>query len=304
MSAVAAQVRRSQERVGDVAVTRFHASDAAGPVPCVVMAHGFGATVRSGLEGFGEAFASVGYEVLALDYRGFGESGGPPNVVSAKAQVADYRAVIAHARTLPEVDPDRVVVWGTSYAGGHAYRVAAADHRLAGAIAMTAAVDGLAIVLDLVKRDGLPTVMRTVGLGLRDAVSHGRGRGRVMAPIAAAPGESGALTSPGAFEAYRSVAGPDWRNEVAASVFLKLGLERAARVAPQVRCPMLAQVFDDDRSVPPHTSLRAAVQARAAIRRYPGDHFDPYPGGAAHEAVLRDQLAFLARVVPVGAGPA
>ncbi|MCK9247500.1 MAG: lysophospholipase [Solirubrobacteraceae bacterium] len=301
-SPTTATVRRTDERTGEIAITRFHAAGRTGRGPCIVMAHGFGATVRSGLEGFGEAFAAAGYEVLAFDYRGFGASGGTPNTVSARRQVRDYRTVVAHARTLPEVDPDRIVVWGTSYSGGHVYRVAAADHRLAGMISMTGATDGLAVVLELVRRDGIGAMLPLVAVGVRDVVSRLRGRGRVMAPIVAPPGRPGALTSPGAVEAFHDVAGPDWRNEVAAAVFLVLASQRPGRMASRVRCPALAQVLDGDRSVPPASSIRAGVAARATIRRYPGDHFDPYPGQPAHADVLRDQLEFLARVAPVTAG--
>lgn len=283
--------------VGPLAVTRYRAEGATGRVPCVVLAHGFGATQACGLAGFAEAFAAIGVEALTFDYRGFGESDGTPNVVSARAQLEDYRRVIDHARSLPEVDPDNVVVWGVSFAGGHVFQLAAEDRRLAGAIALTPATDGLAVVLDLVRREGLRPLLALSALGVRDRLARVRGRAHVMAPIAAEPGQAGALTAPGALEAYRSIAGPDWRNEVAAGVFLTLAIHRPGRFARRVHCPILAQIADQDRSVPPAASTRDAVAARAVIRRYACDHFDVYPGGIAHEDVVRDQVAFLQRTL-------
>jgi fermentation-respiration switch protein FrsA (DUF1100 family) len=213
--------------------------------------------------------------------------------VSVAAQLDDYRSVIAYARQLPEVDPDRVAAWGVSFAGGHVLQLAATDRRLASVVALTAFVDGLAVVKEGVRRDGLRPLVGLAAHGVRDRGARGRGRARVMVPIAAEPGGMGALTAPGALQAYEGVAGPDWRNEVAAEVFLTLALYRPGRSARKIRCPVLAQIADDDRSVPPASSLRAAKAARAQIRHYPGDHFDVYPGGPAHPAVLSDQLTFL-----------
>ena len=39
----------------------------------------------------------------------------------------DYHAAIATARGLAGVDPDRIVLWGSSYSGGHVVAVAAED---------------------------------------------------------------------------------------------------------------------------------------------------------------------------------
>lgn len=261
------------------------------------------ATAASGLGGFADAFAAAGMEALVFDYRGFGASEGEPRaVVSVKDQVADYRAVIDAARSLPGVDPDRVVAWSVSFAGGHVLALAAEDRRLAAAVALTPATDGAAIVAASLRRDGPGPLLRLTGAAIRDCVARARGGERVMAPIAAPPGQPGALTAPGALEAYESVAGPDWRNEVAAEIFLTLGLHRPARLAPRVRCPILMQVADGDQAVPPASSIRAAKAARAVIRRYPGaDHFDVYPGAHAHDAVLADQVASLQRTLGLAA---
>ena len=94
-------------------------SSAAGR-PCVVMAHGFGGTRDTGLLAYAEGFAAAGLDVLVFDYRGFGDSGGTPRQrVSYRRQRADFHAAIAAARAMDGIDPDRIVLWGTSYSGGH-----------------------------------------------------------------------------------------------------------------------------------------------------------------------------------------
>ena len=100
--------------------------------PCVVMAHGIGGTKDSGLLPFAEAFAEAGLDVLLFDYRCFGESTGEPRqLASPSRHREDYRAAVEFARGLDGVDPDRIVLWGTSWSGGHVVYVAADDPRIA-----------------------------------------------------------------------------------------------------------------------------------------------------------------------------
>src|SRR6476661_499112 len=81
--------------------------------------------------------------VMAFDFRRLGESGGSPRqVVRIDDQLDDYRAAIAFAATLPEVDPTKIAIWGFSLAGGHVLRVAAREPGLAAAIAQAPLVDG------------------------------------------------------------------------------------------------------------------------------------------------------------------
>jgi dienelactone hydrolase len=109
--------------------------------PCVVIAHGFGGTRDTGLLDYAEGFAQAGIDAFVFDYRGFGASDGTPRqLVSYRRQRQDYHAAIAAARNLSGVDPDRIVLWGTSYSGGHVIAVAATDKRVAAVISMTPAM--------------------------------------------------------------------------------------------------------------------------------------------------------------------
>src|SRR3954447_4825346 len=76
-----------------------------GDVPCVVLAHGFGALKEGGLDAFAERFAAAGLAALVFDYRHFGESGGEPrNLIDVARQHGDWRAAIGHARALDGVE--------------------------------------------------------------------------------------------------------------------------------------------------------------------------------------------------------
>lgn len=85
---------------------------------CVVMAGGFGVTKEPATDLFAGRFHDAGFTVLAFDYRHLGESDGQPRqVVRVREQLADSRAAIRFAATLPGVDPTRVALWGFSSSG-------------------------------------------------------------------------------------------------------------------------------------------------------------------------------------------
>jgi len=111
--------------------------------PVVVMAHGFAAERSFGLPAFAERFAEKGLAVLLFDYRNFGDSEGEPrNLVSPKRHLEDWRAAIAHARSLEAVDGTRLGLWGTSFSGGHVLVSAARDKGVRAVVAQVPFVDG------------------------------------------------------------------------------------------------------------------------------------------------------------------
>ncbi|MFF8375826.1 alpha/beta hydrolase [Streptomyces sp. NPDC015661] len=267
----------------------------AGGRPCVVMAHGFGCTRDSGLLGYAEAFADAGIDAFVFDYRGFGDSGGTPRQdVSVRRQRQDYRAALAAARRLPGVDPDRIVLWGTSYSGGHAVVVAAEDRRVAAVVALTPATDGLATLTQIVRHAGVGRLLRMAGHGLRDAARALGGRAPHLLPIIGPPGTLAMMNTPDAEAIHTTIVGPTFRNEVRARTALEVGFNRPVTHAGRLTCPLLVQVGTHDHVAPPDAARRTARRAgtRAQLREYPVDHFDVYEG-AWQKRALADQLTFL-----------
>ena len=267
-------------------------------VPCVVMAPGFAGTRdTSALMDYARGFAAAGLDVVLFDYRGFGGSGGSPRqLVSAPRQRRDYRAAIAAARQLPGVDPERIVLWGISYSGGHVVRVAAEDGRVAAVVALTPAIDGVAVLAQLARTVGTRQLLRAAAHGMRDAQRAMTRRRPHLVPMVGEPGSRAIFAMDGAEQAYTEVAGPTWRNEVCARTALEVAFNRPIRFAPRVRCPLLVQAGTADRVAPLATARRAAARAgvRAELREYPIDHVDVYTQ-PAHQRLLDDQLDFLGR---------
>src|ERR687886_952595 len=124
----------------------------AGPFPTVVMAHGFSAVKEMYLDRFAEVFAEAGLAALVFDNRNFGSSEGQPRFeIDPWAQVRDYRDAITYARSRPEVDRERIGVWGSSYSGGHVLVVGAIDRRLRCVVAQVPPTSGHPNILRLVR---------------------------------------------------------------------------------------------------------------------------------------------------------
>jgi fermentation-respiration switch protein FrsA (DUF1100 family) len=267
-----------------------------GPRPCVVMAHGFGATRDASLEPYAARFVAAGLVVLLFDYRHFGASDGEPRqLVSVRRQLEDYANAVACARGLQGVDPDRIAVWGTSFAGGHALTLSAQVSGLAAAVAQCPMMDGLAAVRGIAGYAGLGQLLRLTAHGLLDLCLAPFGRAHYI-PTVGPPGSLAMMSSADSDTGYRALAPPGFRFEVAARIALFAGLYRPVNYAAKARCPVLVQICEQD-SVAPAAAAEEAVRrlgARGEVRRYPIGHFEPY-FGAPFERSVTDQLEFLVR---------
>src|SRR5712671_6213251 len=112
------------------------------PVPAIAMAHGVGAVKEMYIDFFGRRFAEAGIAALLFDYRFFGASGGEPRQrVFPRDQMEDYRSALTWLSMQPEIDADRLGIWGTSFSGGHLLHVAAYDPRVKAVVSQVGAMD-------------------------------------------------------------------------------------------------------------------------------------------------------------------
>jgi len=269
-------------------------ADSSAARPCVVMAHGFGATRDASLAPYAQRFAAAGMQVLLFDYRHFGASDGEPRqLISVRRQLQDYAAAVGFARTLAGVDPNRVAVWGTSFAGGHALVTAATVPGIAAAVCQCPMMDGLAAIVNILKYAGPWQLLRLTGHGLWDLAVAPFRRAHYI-PTVGQPGSLAVMSSEDADAGYRALAPAGFRFEVAARIALFAGLYRPVSYASRVRCPVLVQVCEHDSVAPAGSAERviARLGSFAEAKRYPIGHFEPY-FGVPFERSVSDQLAFL-----------
>jgi len=75
-------------------------------------------------------FVERGYVALGIDYRGYNESEGLRGRVAPQDEVEDVRAAVSLLQTVPEVDPERIGVFGWALGGSIAIMEAADDPRV------------------------------------------------------------------------------------------------------------------------------------------------------------------------------
>jgi uncharacterized protein len=253
--------------------------------PAVVMAHGLSGTRRDRLGAFAERFAAAGFSALVFDHRGFGDSGGEPDLFEPARQLEDWRTAIAFARSLPEVDGNRIATFGSSMGGGTALAAAAADPDVAAAISQVPFLD----IVTQAHRSSPRVTARTLAAAVQ---------GRYL-PAVGQPDEPALINAPGGEEGWRRVVaiGEDsrWRNRVSSRWLLGRPF-RPVRHAAKLHCPWLVCVGEADRVAKPGPAISAARRApKGELRTYAGvDHFDVYDG-PVHEALVADQLDFLKR---------
>jgi uncharacterized protein len=261
------------------------------------MAHGFGGTKDSGLLAFGEAMADAGLDVLLFDYRCFGDSSGEPRQFAWPPRHRDdYRAAVEFARGLHGVDPERIVLWGTSWSGGHVVYVAAGDPRIAAVISQSPDLDGIATMREIGRYAGLRHQLEMTWIGARDAVRMLRGQSPLMIGVVGRPGELAAMSTEESEPGMKAIAGPTWLNEVTGRAVFAEWTNRAITQMDKLRCPILVQIAERDSVAPPAAARAAAWRAkgRVEVREYPCAHFDIYLG-EWRERAIADQLHFLTR---------
>ena len=266
--------------------------------PIIVLAHGLGGVREMGLDAFAKRFSEAGYQCLVFDYRHFGASSGEPRqLLDIKRQLQDWASAVAFARTLEGVDPDRVVLWGTSFGGGHVLRTAAQDRRIAAVISQCPFTDGLASTLAIPLRTSVKVLARAV----RDRIRSQQGRTPLMVPTYGPPGSTALMTSPDSVAGLEALIPPgfDLRSDVAARFALDIIRYFPGRDARNITCPIHFAVCQDDSVAPTKATLRHVSKApRGEIKLQPGGHFDIYVGEDFEHNIFQ-QLAFLNHHVPV-----
>jgi uncharacterized protein len=289
---------------GETCAAWWYQAEGPRPHPVVVMGHGLGATRELGLDAFARRFCDAGYCALVFDYRHYGGSTGQPReLLSIPRQLADFRAAIGFARSRPGVDPARVVVWGSSFAGGHVMQLASEELGLCAAVSQVPFSNGLASTLQIPPLAALQITFWAVVDLLRALVAAAP----VYIRLLGKPGEVALMSAPDCQQGYSLLVPPEveasgrWHNQVAARIGLTIPFYAPGRSLARARVPVLVAVADEDSIAPAGPTLAAAAKSSSVtLVRYPGGHFDYYTG-AGFEQIITDELAFLRKHAPTSA---
>jgi dienelactone hydrolase len=262
------------------------------PVPCIVMGHGFGGTKGMLMENYAVRYQEAGFAALAFDYRHFGESEGEPRqLMLIRYQLEDYSGAVEYARSLKEIDPARVAVWGTSASGGYVILVAAKNASIASVVAQCPGLDHRASEKMFKEKLGIRYLLRLFVHGQRDMMRARLGLSPHKIPIVGKPGTVAFLPLADAYDGYSKLVSEDFVNEMCPRVILRSHGFRPDKQIQNVRCPILIQICDHDTLAPTSPETEEELRKYAEVKHYPIGHFDIYVGDDFEKGVT-DQLDF------------
>lgn len=265
--------------------------------PLILMAHGFAAERGFRLPAFAERFVEAGYAAFLFDYRNFGDSEGEPrHWVDPWRHHQDWRAALAYVQSLSGIDPDRIVLWGSSFSGGHVLQIASEQPRIAAVISQVPHVDGLATL----RKMPLGQVIKGTIAGVRDTVGRLFGRPHYV-PVVGRPGTFAAMTTPETYDGWFAIVPEEsaWQNRVLGRAFLSVPLYSPIRKANRITVPTLVIAGKDDSITPPDAARRTAERiADAEFHCLDTNHFAPYVD-PVFTTNIGLQLDFLRRRVPL-----
>jgi uncharacterized protein len=276
------------------AATLYQPVGAGRPLAGLVMGNGFANVRGMYLPRYAQAFADAGLAALAIDYRYLGGSGGQPRQqVLPEDQCDDLRNAITWLSERPEVDPRRIGLWGTSFAGGHVLRIAAQDPRVRAAVAQVPAI-------------GLWRYLRRSGEQERDAFRaralaerltfRATGRPRMLA-ITAPAGQDSVLGDDGLqWHLDNERRHPTFRNAIAAhSLDRIMAYDPGAFVEDISPTPTLMILASHDTVTPSDVAreIHQRLGEHRQLMQFDGGHYDVYDNEAVTELVIGTTTAFL-----------
>jgi len=250
------------------------------PMPAIVMAHGFSAVKEMfQLSSYAERFEEAGFITLIFDFRFLGDSDGDPRgQIISHEQQEDYRNGITWLSLRPEVDADRIGVWGTSLAGGHVLHLAAFDRRIKAVVAQVPTINP---VKQIVHRSGEDGLKQFLGMFATDRTQRFEDGTVNYMKVVGLPGELSALSTPDAYELMmkKSAGAPNWINQVTLE-----SLENYVEYVPTANIelisptPLLMVLAEQDSLIPVELA-RAAFDRAGGPKKlevFPCGHFEVY----------------------------
>lgn len=240
--------------------------------PAIVLCHGYSGIRSVILRDYAEYFVAAGYPTLAFDYRGFGGSEGTKWRIIASEQLEDIRNAVTWLEAQPEVDPERLGIWGTSNGGAHVAAAAALDERVKCAVGQVGYGDGWRLLTENYSPAELETFLQTLKDDRRKRVMTGKGDAVPVATLLNSP-----QTSQFMEEALKAF--PDFYCEISwESAEATLGyrpIDIVDKIAPRALM-LIAAEQDDLCKIEGYRDLFERAGEPKRFVSYPIQHYDIY----------------------------
>ncbi len=235
----------------------------------IVLCHGYTGVKDLYLPDNARVLTEAGYVVLTFDYKGWGDSEGPRSRLAPYSRVADVQAALTYLGSLPEVDPARLGIYGTSYGGATVVWTAAIDPRVKCVVSVVGIGNGTRWMRSVRRPDEFHDLLARADQDRLRQTVEGKSEFVKREEILLPDRQSAELN-------------PEWVVD---------------RIAPR---PVLFITTDDDRLVPPEESValhaRAGEPKKLVILKGYG-HYEVYLQPAFSE-VMRETTAWFQQHLP------
>ncbi|KAF2843059.1 DltD domain-containing protein [Patellaria atrata CBS 101060] len=268
-----------------------------GRAPVIIMTPGFNCVKEMLLPEVAEGFQSLGYNVVIYDPRSIGDSDGSPrNQIDPNQQAEDLSDILTHVSALPNVDPNRIALWGMSFGATVSACTAALDKRAKSLIMVCP-------IFKFYKPDRWTKVTAQL---MKDRHSQLRGNSPFTLPPFNSKGENpigmAGAGGPGGLEAYTFMGNlddhtpPNYVNRITLQSYYKMAVwkpkEMLSLVAPM---PVMMVVPELDKMSPPEEQIDAFQEFTQPKKLYlaKGKGHLTVLSGNEFQDVLEMQAAFV-----------
>ncbi len=240
----------------------------------IVLCHGYTGVKDLYLPDNARVLCDAGYAVLTFDYKGWGKSEGQRDRLAPHSRVADVQAAMTCLAARPEVDPERIGLYGTSYGGATVVWTAAIDPRAKCVVGVVGVGHGGRWMRSVRRTDEWADMLERSAADRVHRMKTGQSERADRSEILLPDRQSAALAA----EARR--ANPNAINTLPLDYIdetLQFHAEWVVdRIAPR---PVLFVTSDDDRLVPPeeseHLYARAGEPKKLVVLKGYG-HYEVY----------------------------
>ncbi|PIA97088.1 hypothetical protein CB0940_06004 [Cercospora beticola] len=301
----------TQQTPTDISSNIPHDNGAKNLISCLIMTHGWSCVKEMDLPRFAEAFTSaLSIAVLIYDHRSFGSSDTKPDCPEREIVPWEQQSDISDAVSYLQVEcsdfinPEKIALWGYSFAGGHAITVGASDPRIKAVIACAPVVSGWGQARRIIRPEVLGSTLKAFE---EDRKARYTGGNQPIARIPVVSSDPNGIASLAAPEAYAYFSKYDksnnlsstWLNDMTLRTsYLPLFHEAQGYIQYISPRPLLMIVMDRDAQAMTDLELEAYEKAREPkeLQMLKGGHFDLFGEGNFEKAVEK-QIDFLRRWV-------
>jgi dipeptidyl aminopeptidase/acylaminoacyl peptidase len=222
----------------------------------IVLCHGYTGVKDLYLPDNARVLNGAGYVVMTFDYKGWGDSEGSRSRLAPYSRVADVQAALTFLGTLPDVDADRLGIYGTSYGGATVVWVGAIDPRVKCVVSVVGIGNGTRWMRSVRRPDEFHDLLARAGddraRRAREGTSEFVAREDILLPdrqsaelaaIARRTNPAAVSSIPLEYVHETLEFNPEWVVD---------------KIAPR---PILFITSDDDRLVPPEESIQLHARA-------------------------------------------